>query len=136
MKGDSNPPRQHTRLRSSQSSQAQLDYGAGAELYRFPTTLERNGAHVPSMSACPRPRAAQQTMNDSEDDIWDFPPIKIGNQAPLFPHSLPLSSKEGPSRLQRRQQPNIGLGGANIVNTVDGVMPVKVRLYTLYRQPC
>ena len=131
MKGD-NPPRQRTRLGSSQSSQAQLDYEAEAELYHFPPTLERNSAHVPSISARPRSRAAQQTMNASEDDLWDFPPIKIGNQAPLFSCSLPFSNKEEPSQLRRRQQPNIGLGGANIVNMADGVMPVKVRLYILY----
>lgn len=134
MKGD-NPPRQRCgiSLSCSQSTeQIRLDREAAAELYYFPG---ERGSLSPSIPA------AQKTRNDSEDEdsIFYFPPIKEENSAPLVRSSPrrpqatqrdskkpPLSSKEEPSQSQRRRQPNMGLGRANIVN-----MAV-VRPYTLY----
>ena len=107
-------------------------------IFYFPPIRDGDSAPLP-----PSIPAAQQTKNNSEDEdsIFYFPPIKEGNSAPLRPpipgrpqasqrpgsQKPPLSSKEEPSQSQHRQQPNIGLGRANIVNTTA------VRPYTLYR---
>jgi hypothetical protein len=129
MKGD-NPPRQRCgiSLSCSQSAeQIRLDREAAADIYYFPGD---RGSLSPSIPA------AQKTRNDSEDEdsMFYFPPIKEGNSAPLLPaipgrssprrpkatqrdsKKPPLSSKEEPSQSQRRRQPNMGLGRANIVN--------------------
>jgi hypothetical protein len=140
MKGN-NPLRQPIPLHCSQSpEQIRLAREAEDELYYFSPIRDGDSApHFPSIPA------AQQTTNDSEDDTFYFPPIKEGNSAPLLSpipgrsclarpqatqrgsQKFPLSSKEKPSQSQCRQQPNIGLGRANIVNTAA------VRPYTLYR---
>jgi hypothetical protein len=138
MKGN-NPPRQPIPLYCSQSpEQIQLAREAEAELYHFSPIRDGDSATLfPSIPA------AQQTTDDSEGGTFCFPPIKEGNSAPLLPpipgrsrpgrpqatqrgsQKPPLSSKEEPSQSQRRQQPNIGLGRANIVNMAA------VRPYTL-----
>lgn len=146
-----NPSHQRIPLYCSQPSQIQLAREAEAELYYFPPIRDGDGAPPPpSIPACyslPRAQVALQTANDSEDELFNFPPAREGNDAPLFPptpgHSRPhrppatqrgsqkpsLSSKEEPSQSQRRRQPNMGLGRANIVN----LNMAAVRPYALYR---
>jgi len=91
------------------------------------------------------------TQNDSENESSDFPSIRIRDSSPPVPsistrsHSarpgavrrdsqpISLSSEEEPPQSQRRRQPKKGLGGTNILNTVDGLALVqhpKVTLYT------
>jgi hypothetical protein len=126
--------------------QTGLDYEAEAALYGYFPPI-RGGDHTLSLPCTPAHyspphfQAVQQATNDSEDEFFKFSPIRI---CPLFPpilcHSCPfhpqatqkgsqkpsLSSKEESSQLQHHQQPKMGLGRANIVNTVA------VRPHTLY----
>lgn len=144
MRGD-NPPHQYIPLYCSQPSQAQLD--SEAELYYFPPIRDGNStpqvsSSIPVYHSPPRSQAAQQALNGPEDELSSLPSIQEGNDTPTVPpisarshpqvtqrvlRRLPSSSKGGPSQSRRRQQLNMGLGAANIVNTVE------VRLYTLYR---
>lgn len=150
MNGD-NPSRQCITLYCDEATQTGLDYEAEAALYGyFPPIRGRDRTlplpFTPAHYSPPPVQAAQQAMNDSEDEdsIFYFPPIKEANPPPLLPaihgrssprrpqatqrdsQKPPLSSKEERFQSQRRRQPNMGLGRANIVNTVA------VRSYTLY----
>lgn len=69
---------------------------------------------APSIPGCPCPRRPQSQA------------AQRGSQ------QLPLSSEEEASQSRRRRQPNIGLGRANIANTVGAIAPAQVRPYTLY----
>lgn len=104
----------------------------------------------------PRPRyvtlycsQATQTQpesdSESEAEISDFPPTRIGKPEVMSPASamrrnqyqlsFKLSDEEEPPQ-SGHQQRNAGLGEANILNIVDATAPVqhrKVILYTLCR---
>jgi len=139
MKGD-NPPRQYIPLYCSQSSQTRLDHEAEDDIFYFPPIRDGNStplsSSIPTRDSPPHFQAAQPTSNDSEDELFYFPPIKEGTDMPFAPpipdrsrprrpqatqrgsQKLP-SSKEESSQLERRRQPNMRLGRANIVNTVE-----------------
>ena len=148
MKGD-NPPRQYIKLYCDQPTQTGLDYEDEAKLYGYFPPIREGDSTPPFVSISarytpPRFQTAQQATNDSEDELFKFSPIRIGNAPPLFPpipgrsrplcpqatqrdsQKPPLSSKEEPSQSRHRRQPTMGLGRANIINTVA------VRPYTLY----
>jgi len=91
-----NPPRQYIKLYCDRATQTGLDYEDEAKLYGYFPPIRGR-----SRTLCP-----QATQG--------------GSQKP------PLSSKEEPSQSQHRRQPSMGLGRANVVNTVA------VRPYTLY----
>ncbi len=144
---DNNPHRQHIPLYCTPPSQTEHDYEG--ELHHFPPVRVRTSPPLPH--SLPRVRAAQKITYKGEDELSDFPSIKVGNDAPLFSpnpgrsdshppgaaqmgsQQLPLPSKSEGSRLQRRQKPNKGLGNINILNTVNPAAPVQVIPYSLYR---
>jgi hypothetical protein len=129
-------------LYCSRATQTQLDYEAEDDLFYFPPIREGNSTPLTPSESIPAPsryishcsQPAQQTTSDSQAELLDFPSIIEGNDTRLAPcrpqatqrgSQSPLSSEEA-SQLQRRRQPNIGLGRANIADTVDAAVPVKV----------
>lgn len=148
---DDNP--HHQRIPpDTQPSQAQLTHED--ELQYPPDIVGDSPSPFPSISSPhspPRRQADELTLYyNSDNELSDFPPIRVGDASPLFPPLTPPVSRyhlrprppvvprrllqESPTRgkgepgMYRRLNPNKGLGSANVLNTIDQAVPVQVIL--------